>query len=42
LDAFDEVMGKNDVVALTWRANQTDGKSERIPGRVDFGAQSAA
>ena len=42
LDVFDELMGKGDVVALARRANQADGKSQRITGGVDFGAQSAA
>ena len=41
-DLVNEIMSKSNAVALARCAKQTDGKSERITCRVDFGAQSAA
>jgi hypothetical protein len=42
LDAVDQVVGEGDVVALSGRADQADGKAERLGGGVDPGAQAAA
>lgn len=42
IDAFDEIMGKGDIVALSGRADQAERKAERVCGGVDFGAQPAA
>lgn len=37
-DAFNEIMSKNDVIALSGRADQTNWKAERVCGGVDLGA----
>lgn len=42
LEAIDEVMGKGNVIALPWRADQSDGKAERFCCGMDLGAQTAA
>ena len=42
LEAVDERVGKGNVVALPWRANQANGKPERIAGSMDLRAQAAA
>jgi hypothetical protein len=42
LDAVDKIVGEGDVVALTGRADQANGKAERLGGGMDLGAQAAA
>jgi hypothetical protein len=38
IDAFDEIMGKGDIVALSGRADQAEGKTKCVCGGMDFRA----
>jgi hypothetical protein len=41
-EALDKVMGKGNVVTLSGRADQADGKAKGFRRRMDLGAQTAA
>ena len=41
LDAVDQIVGEGDVVALSGRGDQANGKAERLGGGMDLGAQAA-
>jgi hypothetical protein len=38
IDAFDEIMGKGDIVALSGRADQAEGKAKRVCCGMDLRA----
>lgn len=42
VDAIDQIMGKRDVVSLSGRGDQANGKTKGLGGGMDFSAQAAA